>query len=269
MTRSDFSLPDGRRLAWYEAGEGRPLVLLHGWSMSAAVFAELAQSLAGTFRLLIPDLPGHGHSDPACHVTLSAMAEDLAVWLNAEADRPVCLAGWSLGGMLALELAARSLASIERLILIATTSRFTSAADWSCGLPATQVRALVRNLARRFEATLGEFFLLAFEGEEITPARLRDIREFAVRRGRLPNQAAAIALLALLENQDQRHLLPDIDQPALVLHGRLDRITPVAAGRCLAAALPHGRLVEFGGVGHGPFLSRPDQVVARITEFCQ
>ncbi len=268
MTRAHYTLPDGRRLAWCEIGEGRPLVLLHGWSMSAAVFAELAQKLSGSFRLLIPDLPGHGDSDPCCPDSLGEMAGDLAAWIAAEVGRPVCLAGWSLGGMLALELASRSRLSVDRLILLSTTPRFTNLADWTAGLPATQVRTLARNLARRFEATLGEFFLLAFDQEEISRERLHVIREFAIKRGKLPDKDSAAALLSLLEHQDQRHLLPAVCQPTLVIHGRLDRITPVMAGRYMAGILPDGRIVELDDVGHCPFLSRPDEVAARITEFC-
>lgn len=269
MTRSDFPLPDGRRLSWYEAGAGRPIVLLHGWSMSALVFAEMVQRLSGQFRLLVPDLPGHGHSDPATIASFDAMAEDLAAWIKARTDGPVCLAGWSLGGMLAMAMASRALAPIERLILIGTTPRFTHEEGWTAGLPATQVRALVRNLERRFEATLGDFFALAFEGENIPRERLLAIREFAVKRGRLPLKETATSLLGLLVAQDQRPLVPRIVQPTLVLHGQQDRITPVDAGRHLSASLPDGRMIEFAGVGHAPFLSRPDEAAALIGEFCR
>ena len=59
MKEACLRLPDGRQLAWYEVGRGRPLVLLHGWAMSAGVFSEIASLLSEDFRLLIPDLPGH------------------------------------------------------------------------------------------------------------------------------------------------------------------------------------------------------------------
>lgn len=269
MNRSVFTLSDGRRLSWCEAGEGPVIVLLHGWSMSSAVFAELVSLLAQSFRLLVPDLPGHGQSDPAERPSLATMSEDLEEWINTATDGPICLAGWSLGGMLSLELAARSLIQIERLILLGTTPRFTNADDWPCGLPATQVLSLTRNLSRRFEATLGDFFFLSFAGEDISPERLLEIRRFAVKGGVLPDKATATALLTLLETQDQRHLLPGIVQPCLVLHGEQDRIAPITAGRRLAVALKNGRIVELSGVAHGPFLSRPGEVAARIAEFCQ
>lgn len=267
MTRREFRLPDGRNLAWQEAGEGVPLILLHGWSLSGFAFTELVGLLDGV-RLLSPDLPGHGRSAPPREATLASMANDMAAWLAAVAPGPVLLGGWSLGGMVALELAAKSSVPVERLLLLATTPRFTAAADWPHGLPATQVRALRRSLERRFEATLGDFFALSFAEGEVDAARLRAIRAFAVRPGGLPDREAAAAFLDLLAAQDQRGLLPGIACPTLVVHGLLDRVTPVGAGRALAAALPQGRLQEVVSAGHAPFWTQPQAVAAMIREFC-
>jgi pimeloyl-[acyl-carrier protein] methyl ester esterase len=170
--------------------------------------------------------------------------------------------------MIAMELAARASVPVEKLLLLSTTPRFTSADDWPHGLPATQVRALRRNLERRFEATLGDFFQLTFAANEADAARLRAISAFAVRPGGLPEQATAAVLLELLAVQDQRTLLGKILCPTLVLHGSGDRVTPVGAGRALATGLPQGRLVEMAGAGHAPVWTQPLAVAGLIKEFC-
>lgn len=269
MRMSRFRLPAGGELTWFEIGRGRPLVLLHGWAMSAAVYHEVGALLADEYRLLIPDLPGHGSSSPAAVNDLGGIAADLQTWLTAAVEAPVGVVGWSLGGMLALELAHRQVSLLERLVLVGTTPRFTLGDGWDCGLPVTQVRALARNLERRFEAALADFFALAFAGEKITPERLRAIRTFAVKRSPLPDRAAAHALLRVLAAHDQRDMLAAIVLPALVLHGTLDRIAPLAAGQQLAAGLPQGRFAELAGAGHAPLLSRPQEVATRIREFCR
>lgn len=268
MKAERFILPDGGTLTWYEAGRGRPLALLHGWGSSAAVFSELVSMLADDFRLLVPDLPGHGASSPASQNNLASIAAALNCWLAAMENTSVALGGWSLGGMLALEMTRQKPLTVDHLLLIATTPRFTSGDAWMFGLPAVQVRALARNLARRFEPTLADFFNLAFAGEDISGQRLQAIRNFAVKRSRLPEPTAALELLHVFSAQNQLDILSQIDQPALVIHGGLDQITPLEAGRYLADKLPRGALLEFPGVGHGPFLSRPRQVVASIMEFC-
>ncbi len=268
MKDARFNLPDGRVLTWYETGVGRPLVLLHGWAMSAAVFSEIGALLADDFRLLIPDLPGHGHSSPAMQNNLAAISADLLGWLDAVVEGPSALVGWSLGGMLAMEMASREAIAVDRLVLIGTTPRFTLSDDWPYGLPAVQVRALARNLERRFEATLADFFALAFAGEKIADERLRKIRSFAVKRSPLPDRDAALGLLNMLAVQDQREILPAIKQPVMVLHGELDQISPFAAGKYLSETFAGGHLEAFAGVGHGPFLSQPQAAVVKIRKFC-
>jgi pimeloyl-[acyl-carrier protein] methyl ester esterase len=263
-----LTTPSGATLSWYELGRGRPLALLHGWSASAAFFSELAALLADDYRVLIPDLPGHGESPPELECSLTALSAVLGEWLLATAgdDEPL-VAGWSLGGMLALQLAHDGSPAPQKLALLGVTPRFTRSADCSFGLPPGQVRVLARNLERRFETTLAEFFALAFAGEEIAAERLREIRRFAVSGNALPDRDTARALLETLLQQDQREILSGVRQPTLVLHGSEDRIAPLAAGRFLAEALPQARLVELAGVGHAPFLSRPQQVAELLRGF--
>jgi pimeloyl-[acyl-carrier protein] methyl ester esterase len=232
------------------------------------VFSELAALLAGDFRLLAPDLPGHGNSSPAVQNDLAGLSADLSCWLDAVVNDPIVLVGWSLGGMLAMEMAAQKVLPVDRLVLIGTTPRFTLSNDWAFGLPSTQIRALARNLDRRFEATLADFFTLAFAGEQIAMERLRTIRAFAVKRSPLPDRSATLGLLNMLAVQDQREILPAITQPVMLLHGDLDQISPITAGQYLSETLSKGHIETFPGVGHGPFLSQPLIAAAKIREFC-
>lgn len=268
MKARRFQTERDGHLTWYETGQGRPLVLLHGWAMSAAAFQELAGLLAANFRVLIPDLPGHGESSPAGQNDLVGVSTHLTEWLTSLEIEPCALVGWSLGGMLSLQIASDGVLPVQRLVLIGSTAKFTSCDDWPYGLPATQVRAMARNLQRQFETTLAEFFALTFAGESITADRLRAIRNFAVRGSSLPDRDAAFALLNMLAEQDQRDLLPGIQLPALVLHGELDRISPVGAGLAMAALLPRAEFVPLAGIGHAPFFSNPRDIAARLTEFC-
>ena len=268
MKERQFQNADGGQLTWYDTGRGRPLVLLHGWAMSAAAFQELASLLADNFRVLAPDLPGHGKSSAALRNDLDGYATLLEGWLSSMDAGPFILVGWSLGGMLSLQIASDGQVPVQRLALLGSTPKFTTGNDWPFGLPITQVRAMARNLKRRFEATLAEFFSLAFAGESIPIDRLRTIRNFAVRASSLPDREAASALLEVLAEQDQRDILPGIQVPVMVLHGELDRISPVGAGRAMAEMLPRGEFVPFAGTGHAPFLSKPHDVAARLVEFC-
>jgi pimeloyl-[acyl-carrier protein] methyl ester esterase len=249
-------LADGRNFAWRASGSGAPLIFIHGWGNSAAIFSELAAQLPGC-HCLAPDLPGYGASTAAAKVDLSALADDFISWFDALGLETVTLLGWSLGGMLAQELAARYPQRIERLILVATTPRFVSTLDWQHGLADSAVRALARDFKRAPARTIESFWRLQFSGEGSLPAPL------------LPEVEPATALggLELLRQVDLRQQLSKITMPTLVLHGSSDVIIPIGAGRFLAATLPHALLHEVRGCGHAPFLSAPVPVSAAIRQF--
>ena len=270
MTIASRSLEVGSdRISWLELGEGAPLVLLHGWSMSHAVFSELARLLADNFRLLLPDLPGHGSSSSVRPCSLSAMAEVLGRWLEELQAEPVALLGWSLGGQVAMTLCLDRSTLVERLVLVSSTPRFCATEGWSAGLPVGELRALRRGLQRRYLATMGEFFDLQFAGEGMNAERRREILQFAVKASRLPDPEEALETLDILGREDLRERLSEIAQTSLVIHGESDRIIPFAAGCYLADHLPKAQLCSLPGVGHAPFLSAPRQVAAQLVEFCQ
>ncbi len=252
---------------WRELGHGPPLVLLHGWSGSHAFFAEIAEDLAADFRVLIPDLPGHGASVLVEPCTLEAIADLLTKWLTDINVDQADFLGWSLGGQIAMRLAITQPQVIQRLVLVASTPRFCASDDWSAGLPVSELRALRRGLLRRYQATMGDFFDLQFKGEQLPPERRREILQFAVRPVGLPDPEDAISTLDILAQADLRSFLPEIDFPTLVLHGDIDQIVPFAAGCYLAENIQGAQLKTLNAVGHAPFLSRPEQFIPLLRDF--
>jgi pimeloyl-[acyl-carrier protein] methyl ester esterase len=261
------TLSDGRRLAWRTAGNGPPLILLHGWAMSSAVFAEIMPLLEDSFTLYCPDLPGHGASDPAASYSLTGLVSDLDCWCQHLGLNHCALLGWSLGGQLAIHWARSGLLSVAKLILVATTPRFVAAEDWPAGLPEVQVRAMARQLRRAYELTMSDFFARMFKGEELSRERYREIIRFAVRTGHLPVADDVLGCLELLQSTDLRAQLPAIDLPTLVHYGAVDEITLPAAGHFLADHLSYGEQVCWPAVGHAPFLSRPEQSAQLWKDF--
>lgn len=255
-----LTLPDGRVLAWRESGQGRPLILLHGWAMSSAVFSEALAAFSDSFHVFAPDLRGHGDSAPGPGYGLDDFADDLFFWTEHLELRQAALLGWSLGGQVALALCSRQRQRISQLLLINSTPRFCAAPDWGCGLPDLQVRALARDLRKNYPLAMNNFFALQFADEDLSRERHRQIVAFAVRAGRLPEPAVALAALETLRDADQRRQLAAIEVPVLVMHGELDRIVPPAAGRYLATQLPHAQSVFLPDLGHAPFLSRPEAI---------
>jgi pimeloyl-[acyl-carrier protein] methyl ester esterase len=262
-----LSLPDGRRLSWRERGFGRPLILLHGWSMSSAVFTEAMEVLSEDFRVLAPDLRGHGASDTADGYGFADFAADLQLWLKSLEIRHLRLLGWSMGGQVAIELCQTLSGQIDRLILVGSTPRFAAGDGWEHGLPDIQVRTMARNLKRNYLKTMGSFFELMFAGEEVSAERYRQVIDLAIRAGRLPEPEVALAALETLRSVDQRPLLAGIVCPTLVMQGDRDVITLPDAGRFLVAKMSDAQLALFPGLSHAPFLSCPQEVFRQWREF--
>ena len=242
-------------------GDGPDLVLLHGWALHGGMWGPWIDELARHARLHLVDLPGHGRSPwPAGVRDLAGLA---AAVRPAVPDGAAVL-GWSLGGMVALELARGP--RLAALVLVATTPRFVVDTDWEHGLSPELLAEFARGLASDHRATVQNFLALQTRGDERAHETLRQLRRSLDAHGP-PDAAALEAGLAILGSADLRSALPRIAVPALVIAGDHDRITPPGAGLELAARLPQARLAAIARSGHAPFLSHGPQVLAEVRGF--
>ena len=250
------------------SGEEGDLVLLHGWSLNLRVWDGLVRELAPRFRLIAIDLPGHGRSDwdPRA-ITPAAQA-----WRVHETLAPLTgrytLLGWSLGGQLALDLAAALPGGVERLVLITTTPKFLKSSNWRCGTPRPLLARLVHRLHSEGERAVSDFLALLVRGSAPgTAARVLSNLRQALRTHGAACPEALTAGLARLRDGDLRPALPRVCVPALVVAGERDHIIRPTAVRALAHALPHARYLEVAGAAHAPFLSHPVQFVRQLSGF--
>lgn len=239
------------------------LMLVHGWGMHGGIWAELAARLDGAFEISAPDLPGHGDAPGISSGEFAAVVDTLA----AHAPARCAVAGWSLGGQLALEWARRYPQQVSHLLLIATTPVFVAKADWPHGMAAAVVRDFACEIKQNPEATLQRFLLLQAQGDARARAVTRTLQA-ALAAKTTPALTILTQTLHWLEHNDLRAGLGAIPQPALVLHGGRDAITPPAAGAWLAQHLPRGRLALIEDAAHAPLVSDADRVSALITDFC-
>ncbi len=234
------------------------LFLLHGWGLNRKVFAGLEQALA--LPCSSRDLPGHGR---APYEPGALDPDTLAAELAARHPGAHAWLGWSLGGLVALTLAARHPESVSRLILIGATPRFVRAPDWPHGTEPAVFEAFAGQLAVDHEATLRRFLTLQAGPGARSEARalMADLES-----GGAPRPEALAEGLKVLQESDRRALLPAVRAPSLVLHGVGDTIVATEAARAAAALLPNAHFREIGR-GHAPFLNAPAQSAALIRDF--
>jgi pimeloyl-[acyl-carrier protein] methyl ester esterase len=244
-------------------GNGPDIVLLHGWGLHGGIWEETAAHLANNFRVTCIDLPGHGRSAaaPEFH-TLQTLAGQIlsivpqqAIWL-----------GWSLGGMLAMQCAAIHPERVTKLILVASTPKFTRSADWTHGIGPEVLEQFAQELEHDAKKTIRRFLALQLRGSERAQASLAALNHAVFRHG-LPAPAALRGGLNILRDADLRAFLARITAPALVIAGERDPLIPLPAGDYLAANLPNGKLFTLSKAGHAPFLSHPAEFLHSLNDF--
>jgi len=250
------------------AGDGVPLLFLHGWGMSGMAW-RFQSPLASRYRLIVPDLPGYGDSplhSPDLWTTTS-LAGLLATILDGLVDEPPVIVGWSLGSLVAIRFLLQYPEKSRGVVLVGGTARFLATDGYDAGLPPREIRGLALRLRRNYGDTLGGFFSRMFcEGELDRDQYQKIVREIIL-PGRQPSLDVALRGLDLLATEDLRGELPRIDHPCLILHGLGDTITPPSSARYLADHLPHATLQYLPGIGHAPFLSRPEEFNALVSSF--
>lgn len=247
-------------------GSGPTLVLLHGWGLNVRVWDGLAAALCDRFRIVAVDLPGHGRSawlpERSC---LEEQAGQVAETVAAIATE-YSLLGWSLGGQIALRLAAGQV--VQRLVLIATTPRFVAGPDWPHGAPPERLDAQAVGLRTDYRRTVSDFLELQVRGSAGGTEALAQLRAALFAHGSADPSLEALARgLELLRDNDLRPLLPRITQPTLVIAGQYDRVILPAATRALADGLPNARYEEIRRAAHAPFLSHLPELGALISDF--
>ena len=244
------------------SGAGADLVLLHGWGMHGGVWAGVVPALAQRYRVHVVDLPGYGDSTAIAPYTLDTLAQQLADALPSRFH----LCGWSLGGQIALTLAATYPSRVQRLVTVGCNPCFVNRADWSLGVAPTVLQLFADGLAHDYAGTLKRFLALQAQGDAAARAVLGQLRALLFARGQ-PTEAVLKDGLAILLHADLRANLAGITQAALVIHGEHDTLAPLAAGQWLADALPYARLHAVAGASHAPFLSHSADFTAALTDF--
>jgi len=238
-------------------GRGSDVVLLHGWGLHGGVFDRIAANLAGEFCVHLVDLPGHG----ASAASASFQPDNIAAQLAERFPLPVQVVGWSLGGLIAQHWAARHTANVKSLALIATSPRFVRDDSWPHAQQRAAIESVGASLDSAFEQTLERFLALQMLGAPAARQTLAALKEQMFSHGR--PQGLLPALDCLLA-ADARELAPLITCPVGLFYGARDAITPIGAGRWLAAALPDATLYEFAQASHAPFLSHESEFLQHL-----
>jgi 2-succinyl-6-hydroxy-2,4-cyclohexadiene-1-carboxylate synthase len=245
----------GTPLSVIATGQGPRIVLVHGFTQTAASWAPIADRLPG-HEVVAVDAPGHGGSPPP----EGGMGETAAA-LGATGGRAV-YAGYSMGGRICLRLAADRPDLVERLVLIGASPGLATPAERAARVAADEA------LAARLERDGVAAFLDDWLAQPLFASLPAGAAGRAERLANRPEGlAAALRRLGTGAQEPLHDRLAGLGMPVLLIAGALDTKFAGLAGRMAAAIGPGARVELVEGAGHAVHLERPDTVAALIREF--
>ncbi|HET9162774.1 MAG TPA: alpha/beta fold hydrolase [Solirubrobacterales bacterium] len=264
----------GRSISYAEAGRGPVLLLVHGIAGSRESWREVIEPLAQHHTVIAPDFPGHGDSDAGGgDYSLGALAGGLRDLLLALGHERATVAGHSLGGGVAMQLAYQCPEMIERLVLVSSggLGPEVSPVLRAAALPGADLFiSLTAGAGRRVGSVLGR----GLGAIGLRPSA--DVAEVARGYAGLEDPARRAAFLdtlrAVVGTRGQRVAAGDRlylaeAVPVLIVWGARDSIIPVRHGKDAARAIPGSRLEVFEDIGHLPQLEAPGRFIAVLERF--
>jgi pimeloyl-ACP methyl ester esterase len=258
----------GRGLWYEEHGAGTPIVFIHGWCMSSAVWRLQRDGLSDSFRVITIDLPGHGTSPAhAGGFHIKACAGDIAGLCESLHLHNALLVGWSLGSLVALESCVLLRERLSGLVLTAGTPRFMQGDGFPYGLTRIEVAGMTRKVQRGLRRALDGFTARMFAPGELDDPSLAVMVRELLSAVPMPTDDVAIQALEALIETDLRDRLALINLPTLIMSGDRDVICLPQASAFLAQRIPSARQMVFSGCGHAPFLTQSTRFNACLEDF--
>ena len=255
-------------------GSGRPVVLIHGWPLTAQAWEPQVSVLrAAGFRVVAYDRRGFGRSDrPASGYGYDALADDLMRVLDQCGLRNVTLVGFSMGGgEVARYVARHGEARLHSVVFAAAVPPYLmKSADNPDGpLTSEKAREARHALEQDRESFFDQFtksFYSANGALTVTEKQLRD----AVALCNQSAQHAALACMDSFGTTDFREDLKKVTVPTLVIHGDADAVVPFeGSGQRTHRAVPHSKLVRLSGAPHGVNVSHAQAFNNALLSFLQ
>lgn len=238
------------------------VVLLHGWAVNHHIFDSLCEILTQDYGIsCCPiDLPGHGQTDFDGHFDVIQIADELANRIHGK----VHILGWSLGGVVAMVLAARHPHKVASLCLVSTFAKLLSSHDYPIGLTQFTLPKMVSLFQQDYAKHLQQFLSLQVMH---APSRSSDIIRCVSNLLRYGVPPALEPALEAILTVDIRLMLESIECPVLLVFGDKDMITPVRMGQYLHQNLVNSQFEIISGAAHTPFFSHPDIFLQLLLSF--
>jgi len=253
------------------AGDGRPVVLIHGWPLSSDSWSEQIPALQDAgYRVVAYDRRGFGKSDPGDGYDYDRLTDDLHNVISDLDLSAVTLVGFSMGGGEVARYASKyGTDKLHSIVLAAAVTPYLMKGEDNQDGPLTEDAAheMREGLESDRDAFFGDFttaFFSAGEDLKVTEAQ----RDEALALCKKSDEKAALACMDAFATTDFREDLKRIDVPTLVIHGDADGTVPLeGSGKRAHEAIEGSELVVLEGAPHGCNVSHAEEFNAALLEF--
>jgi len=264
---------DGTQLYVKTVGTGRPVVLIHGWPLSADSWDPQMIALAEAgYRAIAYDRRGFGRSDqPPTGYDYDTFADDLAdVMQAAGAAENVALVGFSMGGgEVARYMSRHDGKGVSQAALVSSVVPYLLKADDNPdGVPQSVFDGMTQGMRKDFRQFFKDFFK-TFYGVGMLSHPVSDAElEWAWMTSQMAGQYPVLQAAKAFSTTDFRPDLTSLTVPTLVIHGTGDQIVPIdLTSRVVAKQVPSARLIEYDGEPHAVFATQKDRLTQDLLEF--
>jgi len=263
---------DGTQLYVKDWGTGRPVIMLHGWPLSADTFDDLAMAVAGAgLRAVAYDRRGFGRSSqPWDGYDYDTLASDLAAVVEATDARDATLLGFSMGGgEVARYLGRHGSDRVSQAVLIASVVPFMlKTADNPEGVDRAtfdkMAAAIREDRAKFWTSFFADFYGVGY----LTQPTSDEVISWSARLAMQASLKATLDCAAAFAATDFRPDLQAFTMPTLIIHGTGDKTVPIAtSARAAAAAIGGSTLLEYDGAPHGLLASHKQRLIDDVLTF--
>lgn len=248
-----------KEIWWQTTGTGNcHLVLLHGWGLNAEVWHCIQDQLSAHFTLHLVDLPGYGRSQAFGALTLEEMAEQV----SRQLPQPAIWLGWSLGGLVASQVALTRPHQVQALVTVASSPCFAANGEWP-GIKPEVLAGFQHQLSEDFQRTVERFLALQTLGTQSARQDARQLKAVVLSQP-VPSVEVLNGGLEILRTADLREPMATLTMPVWRLYGKLDGLVPRRIAGMLDDAWPDSPSWVFDKAAHAPFISHPDVFCERL-----
>ncbi|HEE9789809.1 TPA: pimeloyl-ACP methyl ester esterase BioH [Enterobacter soli] len=253
-----------KTLWWQTVGtENCHLVLLHGWGLNAEVWHCVSEELASHFTLHLVDLPGFGRSHGYQAMSLDEMAQQV---LDAAPQNAIWL-GWSLGGLVASQIALTHPERVQALVTVASSPCFSARDAWP-GIKPDVLAGFQQQLSEDFQRTVERFLALQTMGTETARQDARTLKNTVLSLP-MPDVEVLNGGLEILKTVDLREPLSTLALPHLRIYGYLDGLVPRKVVPLLDTLWPQSESHVVAKAAHAPFISHPAEFCSALVALSQ